>query len=110
MTHTNTIEKATGAINASSPHPHTNAAKFPTEQTQRKALLAAVPTPDKATIMSALKVLFDPCSIQERKVFHEDKNKLEFRSESLPEILHWACLLIRIRLTTMLKTLYTTLS
>ena len=71
MTHTNTIEKATGAINASSPHPHTNAAKFPTEPTQRKALLAAVPTPDKATIMSALKVLFDPTDVIELRAIYK---------------------------------------
>jgi putative DNA primase/helicase len=65
MTPVNINEKEAGATNASFHANNTNVSDFPTVPVEGKAALVAVPTPDKAAIMTALKVLFDPDDVVE---------------------------------------------
>lgn len=70
----NTMKKGAGASNSNGPHTDTNGASFPTDGAINQAsdgMAIAAPSipqsPAKATILAALRVIFDPagvCSVQ----------------------------------------------
>lgn len=63
---TNTTKKTAGASNSNGPHTNTNSTHFPTDGTQSKAIAPPLaPSPNKAAILAALGVLFDPADVVE---------------------------------------------
>lgn len=67
---TNTMQKAAGATNSNGPHTDTNIVNFPTDGAINQAsdgmAIAAPsmpPSPPKATILAALRVIFDPAGV-----------------------------------------------
>ena len=64
--HTNNMQRAAGASNSNGPHTDTNGVNFGTDGTTSKAIAQpAIPTPNKAFILAALKVLIDPADVVE---------------------------------------------
>ncbi len=62
----NTIKKAAEASNFSRPHTDTNGVDFHTGSAPSKALAPPVaPSPNKAEILAALELLFDPADVYE---------------------------------------------
>ena len=67
---THTIEKAPGATNTEGFDTNTNSSNFATSGTFGKAIAAPIaPSPDKAAILAALAVLFDPDDVVELRAF-----------------------------------------
>jgi hypothetical protein len=81
---TNTMPKAAGATNSNGPHPDTNGANFRTDGATNQApegmAIAApsiAPSPDKATILAALKVLFDPADVVELRALAKGRKRTD---------------------------------
>lgn len=63
---TNTTQKAAGATNSNGPHTDTNSVNFRTDGTPSKVIAPPLaPSPNKAAILAALKVLFNPGDVVE---------------------------------------------
>lgn len=77
-TNTNTNEKAAGAINTNGLHTDTNGADSPMSCTAGKAMAPLLaPSPDKAAILAALAVLFDPDDVVELRAFPKGRKRTE---------------------------------
>lgn len=75
---TNNMQKAAGASNSNGPHTDTNGVNFGTDDTPSKVIAQpSVPTPNKAAIVAALKVLFDPADVVELRAFPKGRKRVD---------------------------------